>query len=107
MRAKMSDPRHYDLCQCVLNQQYYGFGCQCTENAVAEARAILAETEPVTGEGPSPFNPKARVRGFYLDLAEIRNAGPLVSAHYGPNAALAHFDASEALAESLTAFVEA
>ena len=45
MRAKMSDPRHYDLCQCVLNQQYYGFGCQCAENAVAEVRAILAETE--------------------------------------------------------------
>lgn len=46
MRAFMSSARHYDLCTCVQNAHYYGFACESPNRAIAEARAILAETEP-------------------------------------------------------------
>ena len=85
MRAKMSGKGRQDHEVC----KAYGFGCQCAENAVAEARAILAETEPDDDRNAS---------GYGLTTAQF-GIDRLANSFPG--------DVKLALAESLAAFVEA
>jgi hypothetical protein len=83
VRAKMSDResrgdvRAFDMMSRPAGDAYTVEDIWSID-AEREARAILAETEPEAGDGPSPFNPKATV---------------------------AHESCCVALAESLDAFV--
>lgn len=46
MRAYLSKPREYDLCECPQGTHYYLGTCESVRMAELEARRILADTEP-------------------------------------------------------------
>ena len=89
VKAYMSEPRHYDVCPCPMQTHYYlgtsgALGATCIQQAEAEARAILGETEPeaawdaymkIPGGVPGPWarleaNPFVKGSAPALALAE-------------------------------------